>query len=124
MQKALEQMNLKLTEVVSDITGLTGMAIIRAILDGQRNPQALAALRDRRCKQSEETIARALQGTWREEHLFELRQAVELVAFYQQQIAACDRTTEAYLGRFDDKSEGQPLPESSRLRKPRGTDLA
>jgi transposase len=123
IQKALEQMNVKLTEVVSDITGLTGMAIIRAILDGERNPQALATLRDRRCKHTEETIALALQGHWREEHLFDLRQAVELVAFYHEQIAACDRAIEASLGRFDDKRGGQTLP-PSRPRTPRGTDLA
>ena len=122
IQKALEQMNVKLTEVVSDITGLTGMAIIRAILAGERNPQALASLRDRRCKQTEETIACALQGHWREEHLFELRQAVEFVAFYHEKIAACDRAIEAALGRFDDRRAGQTLP-PSRPRKPRGTDL-
>lgn len=122
IQKALEQMNVKLTEVVSDITGLTGMAIIRAILDGERDPQALATLRDPRCKQTEETIARALQGNWREEHLFDLRQAVDLVAFYHEQIAACDRAIEAFLGRFDDKSGGRTLP-ASRRRKPRGSDL-
>jgi len=66
MQKALEQMNVKLTEVVCDITGLTGMRIITAILEGQRDPAVLAALRDARCKNDEATIARALQGTWRE----------------------------------------------------------
>ncbi len=78
MQKALEQMNVKLAEVVSDITGLTGMRIITAILEGQRDPAVLAALRDVRCKNDEATIARALVGTWRDEHLFELRQAYEL----------------------------------------------
>src|SRR5271157_5668697 len=65
MQKALEQMNVKLTQVVSDITGLTGMSIIRAILDGERDPVKLAQLRDERCQHSEEQIALALQGTWR-----------------------------------------------------------
>jgi len=124
MQKALEQMNLKLPEVVSDITGVTGMAIIGAILEGQRDPHALAALRDYHCKQSEETIAHALHGNWREEHLFELRQAVELLAFYQQQIVACDRATEAYLARFDDKSKGQTLPLPSRPRRRRRNDPA
>jgi transposase len=83
MQKALEQMNVKLAHVVSDIAGLTGLAIIRAILAGLRDPQALATLRDPRCKADAETIARALEGNWRSEHLFELRQAVELVEFYQ-----------------------------------------
>ena len=76
MQKALEQMNLKLPEVVSDITGVTGMTIIQAIVAGARDTVRLAQLRDRRCQHSEEQIAKALQGTWRAEHLFALRQAV------------------------------------------------
>lgn len=69
MQKALEQMHLKLPEVVSDITGVTGMAIIKAIFAGERDPATLARLRDRRCTHDEEQIAKALQGTWRAEHL-------------------------------------------------------
>src|SRR5215475_9901183 len=112
MQKALEQMNVKLTQVVTDITGVTGMGIIRAILGGERDPKRLAALRDERCKNTEETIARALEGNWRSEHLFELRQAVELVDFYQKQLAACDKQIEAHLRRFEDKSGGQALPVS------------
>jgi len=122
IQKALEQMNVKLTEVVSDVTGLTGKTIIRAILDGERDPQVLAKLRDRRCQQTEEAIARALHGNWREEHLFDLRQAVDLVAFYHEQIVACDRAIEAYLARFDDKSAGQTLS-PSRARNTRSTHL-
>jgi len=78
MQKAMEQMNVKLTEVVSDITGLTGMSIISAILNGERDPVKLAKLRDARCHSSEDRIALALEGTWRPEHLFELRQAYDL----------------------------------------------
>ena len=78
MQKALTQMNLKLQHVVSDITGVTGLAILRAILAGERDPEKLAQLRDYRCKPDEATIARALQGTWRDEHLFALAQAVAL----------------------------------------------
>jgi hypothetical protein len=108
MQKALEQMNLKLTHVVSDIAGQTGLAIIRAMLAGERDPHVLARLRDRRCKADEATIARALQGTWRREHLFELRQAVELFDFYRGQIVACEAEIEAQLGQFEDKSGGQP----------------
>src|SRR5215471_4694037 len=72
MQKALEQMHLKLTEVVSDITGKTGMTIIRAILAGERDPQRLATFRDKRCKHDQATIAKALEGHWRAEHLFAL----------------------------------------------------
>ena len=104
MQKALEQMNLKLAHVISDITGATGMAIIQAILGGERDPVKLAQLRDPRCKHSEATVAHALEGHYRKEHLFALRQASELVEFYQRQIAACDRQIEACLQQFQDKS--------------------
>lgn len=110
MQKALEQMNVKLTEAVSDVTGKTGMTIIRAILAGVRDPAALAALRDPRRKQDEVQIARALQGTWREEHLFELRQAVQLYDYYQQQIAACDRQIEQHLRTLADPKVGAVPP--------------
>jgi len=78
MQKALEQMNVKLTEVASDITGVTGSRIIEAILRGERDAQKLAALRDARCANTEEEYAKALAGTWRPEHLFALKQAFEL----------------------------------------------
>jgi hypothetical protein len=81
MQKALTQMNVKLRHAVSDVTGLTGLAIIRAILAGQRDPARLAELRDHRCKQDEAGIARAPHGNWREEHVFALRQAVGLYDF-------------------------------------------
>ena len=117
MQKALEQMNLKLPEVVSDITGVTGMAIIKAILAGERDPVRLAQLRDRRCQHSEEQIAKALQGTWRAEHLFALRQAVELYEFYHRQLATCDTQIAAHLATFPDQSDGHPLPPKSRKSK-------
>jgi transposase len=114
MQKALEQMNVKLTEVVSDITGLTGMSIIDAILKGQRDPIKLAELRHGRCHHSEEQIALALQGTWRPEHLFELRQARELYQFHHQQITECDQQVEAELARFANRAG-----EKTRTGKPR-----
>ncbi len=117
MQKAMEQMNIKLTEVVSDITGVTGMGIIKAILRGVRDPVQLAKLRDPRCKESEATIARALHGNWRNEHLFALEQAVALYEFYHQQISACDRAIEAHLRTFADQSKGQTLPYRPRRRK-------
>jgi transposase len=101
MQKALAQMNLQIANVVSDITGATGMRIIRAILDGQRDPLVLAGLRDRRCKNSESTIARSLHGNFRPEHLFSLKQAVDLYEFYQGQIAECDRQILHQLASFD-----------------------
>jgi transposase len=83
MQKALMQMNLQLHHVVSDITGATGMRIIRAVLAGERDPATLAALRDQRVKASEETVRQALVGNDREEHVFALLQAVELYDAYQ-----------------------------------------
>ena len=111
MQKALVQMNLQLQYVIDDITGATGMRIIRAVLAGERDPHRLAALRDKRCKNSAATIARALQGDWREEHLFALSQAVELVEAYQVKITACDERIQAHLHTFEDRSDGQPLPQ-------------
>jgi transposase len=117
MQKALEQMNLKLSHVVSDITGLTGMGIIKAILSGERDPVKLAKLRDPRCKSSEATVARALEGHYREEHLFTLQQAVELVEFYQQQMTACDRQIEACLQQFEEKSSETPVTTRRRKRR-------
>src|SRR5262249_48774380 len=83
MQKALEQMHLKLTEVVNDITGKTGMAIIRAILEGERDSQRLAVHRDPRGKHDQATIAKALEGHWRAEHLFALQQALDQYEFIQ-----------------------------------------
>ena len=110
MQKALEQMNVKLHKVVADITGTTGMAIIRAILDGKRNPAELASLRDRRCKNPVAVIAKALEGNWREEHLFALRQAVSLYDAYTAQLGACDAQIEAQMKAFEDRSGGQAPP--------------
>jgi transposase len=110
MQKALQQMNIKLSTVLSDITGVTGMQIIQAILDGERNPVQLARLRDPRCHRSEDTIAKSLEGHWRDDHLFELRQAVELYRFYQQKLAECDGQIEAALAALPGKEPRQPLP--------------
>src|SRR5215510_1209546 len=90
MQKALEQMNLKLTEVLSDSTGVTGRAIIRAILRGTRAPEKLAKYRDKQCKASEAEIAQALTGSYREEHLFELKLAYEAWQFALGQIDKVD----------------------------------
>lgn len=119
MQKALELMNLKLTEVVSDITGKTGLAIIKAILDGQRDPACLARLRDYRCHNDEATIAKALLGNWRTEHLFTLRQALELYEFYHRQIDACDRQIEAYLATLPHRGDGVAPPPPTRRGKTR-----
>ena len=111
MQKALTQMNVKLQHVIRDITGKTGMDIMEAIAGGERNPRKLARLRDPRIKADEATIARSLQGHWREEHIFELTQALELYRFYQDKIAECDREIEAQLERFENSSDGElPAP--------------
>jgi len=119
MQKALVQMNVQLQLVLSDITGATGMRIIHAILAGKRNPRQLAALRDPQCKQPEAVLAKALEGDWRQEHLFALRQAVELVEAYQAKINACDAAIAAQLATFDDRSDGAPPPKGRRPRKDR-----
>lgn len=97
MQKALMEMNVQLQHVVSDITGATGMRIIRAIAAGERNPSTLAAMRDVRCHASVETICSALTGTWREEHIFALCQSLALFDFYQTKILECDGKLEAAL---------------------------
>jgi len=128
MQKALSQMNLQLTNVVSDITGKTGMLIIKAILGGERNPLILATLRDQRCKNNEETIARSLHGNYRPEHLFSLKQAVDLYGFYQGQIAECDRVILAQLATFDvasvsDKDNKPPTTIEEALQRMSGVDL-
>lgn len=116
MQKALELMHIKRTEAVSDITGVTGMAMIKAIVAGERDPANLATRRDRRCKQDEAQIARALQGNWRNAHLFALQQAVELYAFSHHQLAVCDQQIHAHLATFADHSNAQPLPSKPRKR--------
>ena len=116
VQKALEQMNVKLTEVVSSITGVTGTAIIRAILAGERDPRRLAELRHERCARSEEEIALALQGTWRAEHVFALRQAFELYEYLHRQIDECDRQVAEAMDRLPDRSAGRAVGARPRRR--------
>lgn len=108
MQKALQQMNLLLHNVVSDITGVTGMKILKAILAGERDPQVLAGHRDARCHSSQQTIAQSLIGNYRDEHLFALRQAVELYEIYQSKIADCGRAIIEQLNSYPDATDGQP----------------
>ena len=97
MQKALTQMNIQLANVISDVVGETGQRIIRAIVAGERDGHRLAKLRNSRIKASEAEIARSLVGTWRDEHLFALTQAVELFDAYAAQIATCDAKLDAML---------------------------
>lgn len=126
MQKALAQMNLQLHNVVADITGVTGMRILKAILGGERNPNVLAAMRDQRCKNSEETIARSLKGSYRPEHLFSLRQAIELYEFHQTKIVDCDRQILEQLKRFDaqdTRNDTPPANVGEALQRMSGVDL-
>jgi transposase len=117
IQKALVQMNVLLQNVVSDVTGTTGMKIIRAILAGERDPKVLAQHRDYRCKSSIQEIEKSLIGNWREEHLFALRQAVELNDFYDRQIAECDRKIDSYTASLQKVTEAEELPPSTKHRR-------
>jgi transposase len=121
MQKALVQMNLLLTQVVSDITGVTGLRILRAIVAGQRDPQQLAAHRDYRCHASHADIVAALTGQYRPEHLFVLQQNLELFDACQRQLAACDDAIHAQLASLTAPlaSPPTPLPAPRTNRKPR-----
>jgi len=125
MQKALAQMNVQLTLVLSDITGETGMQIIRAIVAGERDPHKLAQFRDVRCAKSEAEIAKALTGNYREEHVFELKQSLALYDFYTEQIKACDAELEAKYTAVKPIVDivAQPLPETpkSKRRKPKNS---
>jgi len=120
MQKALAEMNVKLTEVVSDIVGQTGMKIIKDIVRGKRDPLQLAKHRHERCKATEAEIASALYGSWRKEHLFALKQGLQMYEFYQRQLRECDQQIEACLRDCADKSGGAALPATPKKQKPRG----
>jgi hypothetical protein len=123
MQKALQQMNLLLHNVVSDITGVTGMKIIKAILGGERDPQVLARNRDERCQNSTVTIAKSLVGNYREEHLFALRQAVDLYETYQAKIADCNQAIIKEVEKQPDISDDDPpTPEKQVLARNRIRD--
>jgi len=115
MQKALMEMNLQLHHVVSDITGATGMRIIRAIVAGERNPDVLAKYRDVRCHSSIETVRAALVGNDREEHVFALTQSLELYDTYQAKMLACDRKLESLIAALTDKG-AKPVGKLSRPR--------
>lgn len=119
MQKALEEMNVKLTEVVSDIVGQTGMKIIKDIVRGERDPLQLAKHRHERCQATEAEIAAALYGNWRKEHLFALKQALQMYEFYQRQLRECDKEIETCLRGFADQSGGVALPPKPKQQKPR-----
>src|SRR3989454_3113060 len=107
MQKALMQMNVQLHHVVTDITGVTGMRIIRAIVSGNQRPEQLAEFRDVRCSASKETIREALTGNYRPEHVFALRHALEVYDFFQAKVAECDVEIESVLR---DLNNDRPMP--------------
>jgi transposase len=114
IQKALTQMNLQLANVLSDLSGATGQAIIKAILAGERDPHKLAQFRDPRVKASEEQIAQSLEGNWQPDLLFVLKQEQAGYEFCQKQMAECDRQLQQYLQQREDRSQGAPLPEEKR----------
>jgi transposase len=111
MQKVLVQMNVYLHLAVADIAGVTGMRILRAIAQGQHDPQTLAAMRDPNCKKSKAEIAKALEGTWDPAHPFELKQLLKAWDFYQNQLQVCDKEYAKAAGKMPDQSQGRPLPE-------------
>jgi transposase len=120
MQKALVQMNLQLPLVVSDITGVTGLRILRDIVAGSRDPHHLAQHRDYRCRASAAEIVAALTGNYRSEHVFALQQHLELFDTYQRQLTACDTAIEAYLAQLASRAPAPatPLPAARRRQKP------
>jgi hypothetical protein len=120
MQKALTQMNLQLHKVISDITGVTGLNILRALISGERNPKVLAQLAHQRIKSGTKQIEDALCGNYREEMVFILQQELELYEFYQRQIAAIDGQIEQCLSQFPAVTE-EPVPDSPKKRRRRPT---
>lgn len=120
MQKSLDQMNVRVHRAVSDVDGVTGMAILRAIAAGERDPQKLAKLRDRRCHKSEEEIAEQLSGHWREDHLFSLRQSLQMYAAIQERIADYDQEILRQLTAMQpEQLRGQGVPPVQNLQKAR-----
>jgi transposase len=112
MQKSLDQMNVRVHRAVSDVDGVTGMAIMRAIVAGERDPRKLAKLRDPRCQKSEEAMAEQLQGHWREDHLFSLGQALKMYDALQERIMEYEQEILRKLGEMErEEQRGQTAPE-------------
>jgi transposase len=122
MQKVLTQMNVQLANVISDLSGLTGQTIVRAILAGERDPKKLAELSHRQIRASREEIAKSLEGNWRPELLFVLKQEVEMYDTYQQRIGECDRELEAHLKSFADKAKSKAAPAGPESNQRKGSD--
>lgn len=123
MQKALTQMNLQLHHVISDITGVTGLAIIDAILGGERDTEKLSSFRDKRIKAPQEVIAKSLVGDYRVEHLFVLEQSLQCYRHYQGLITDCEQRVKALLSAFDSRvnPDERPIPESAKTSPKRGS---
>lgn len=120
MQKSLDQMNVRVHRAVSDIDGVTGMAILRAIAQGERDAQKLARLRDRRCSKTQEEIAEQLSGHWREDHLFSLQQALKMYDAVQERIAAYEQEILGKLGEMEPEEPHEPTaPPLQNARKAR-----
>lgn len=126
MQKSLDQMNVRVHRAVSDLDGVTGLAIVRAIVGGERDPRRLATLRDPRCHKSEPDIAEQLTGHWREDHLFTLRQGLKMYDAISETLAASDQELLRQLGAMSppDSPDPPPLPNRAKARgiKTRGED--
>jgi transposase len=119
MQKALEQMNVKLSHVISDLMGVSGLAIVDAILTGERDLRKLAKLRDPRIKASEETIMKSLEGDYRPEHLITLQHSLDLYRHYQQKIGELDQKMEAFMSELPDSIDTSKYPIPPRRKKSR-----
>lgn len=125
MQKALDQMNVQIHRVLSDLTGVSGLAMVEAILAGERDPKVLAGLRDKRVKASQESIVAALEGDYRSEHLFTLQQSLKSYRHYQQQIGDCDRELREQIESLEGKKGGDEEPPENRkqMRRADGEQL-
>jgi transposase len=120
MQKALTQMNVQLANVISDIMGVSGQAIIRAILRGERDGKALADLCQPEIRASHETVARSLEGNWRDDHLFVLRQQFDSYSHFQRQIEDCDKLLQERFRAMKQKADPAELPKCPKNKRPRG----
>jgi transposase len=120
MQKVLTQMNIQLANAISDLSGTTGLAIVQAILGGERDPKKLAKLRDPRIKNSEQVIAKSLEGNWREELLFVLRQELQSYQAYQDRIAECDQQLQQHYHSMEAKADPAQLPKVARDKRAHG----
>jgi len=124
MHKALTQMNLQIHHVLSDLTGVTGLGLVDAVVDGERDASEWETFRDHRTKATTETIRKSLIGNWRPEHLFALKQSRECYSMYQQQISACDREIEKLLQAAPSRREpsDKPLPPNKKRKRNNGID--